>query len=215
MTSSAAFLADTLGYRFKNPQLLQQALSPAAAGQGLMNNERLEFLGDRVVGLVLAEALYMHFSGETEGDLAKRHAALVQGPVMTELAFEIGLDKLMVGITPTSTMLADAFEAIIGAIYLDSDFDTAGKVIMTLWGDRVHNMAAPPQDPKTALQEWAQARALPVPVYTIAAKEGPDHAPSFTVEVTMKGYSPVRATGKSRREAEKVAAQNLLDTLNA
>lgn len=203
-----------LGYTFQNPALLVQALTPAAS-QTDSNNERLEFLGDRVVGLVLAQALYEKFSSEAEGDLAKRHAALVQGPVMCELAKEVNLPACMHSAAGalSDTMLADAFEALIGAIYLDSDFATTQAIILRLWADRITTMKAPPQDPKTALQEWAQARGLPVPVYAIEAKEGPDHAPVFTITLSLNGQNAVTAKGKSRREAEKAAAQLMLDTL--
>lgn len=207
-------LCAKIGYDFCNDMLLAQALLPAAS-QGQTNNERLEFLGDRVAGLVLAEALYQQFPKENEGDLAKRHAALVQGPVMRELAIEISLDKALsasAGI-PTDTMLADAFEALVGAIYLDSGFATTRDVVLRLWGDRITSLSAPPQDPKTALQEWAQARSLPTPSYEIIAREGQDHAPIFTIGLKLQGQPDMQAKGKSRREAEKLAAQAMLDRL--
>ena len=212
--SELSELGTRLGYHFKSPALLLQALTPAAS-QTDTNNERLEFLGDRVAGLVLAEALYKRFPDENEGDLAKRHAALVQGPVMCELAQEINLSAHIpthIG-TLTETMLADAFEALMGAIYLDSDFATAQRVILQLWADRVETMQAPPQDPKTALQEWAQARKLPAPAYSIIGKDGPDHAPLFTIQLELKGHAPISAKGRSRRDAEKLAAQAMLDQL--
>ncbi|MES2729016.1 MAG: ribonuclease III [Pseudomonadota bacterium] len=214
MRMSLTDLCAALGYTFKDLDLLRQAITPAASLAG-RNNERLEFLGDRVAGLVIADALYRSYPLEKEGDLAKRHAALVQGAVMAEVARHLNLQPYLdvgSGDVPAS-FLADAMEAIIGAVYLDGGMEAAETIIQPLWQDKILGAVAPPQDPKTALQEWAQARALTIPSYTITDRTGPDHAPVFEVEVNVPGQPPMRASGKSRREAEKSAAIQLLHHL--
>lgn len=211
MTDSLNALSQALDYTFTDLALLRLALTPAAS-LAARDNERLEFLGDRVAGLVIAKALYDTYPEEAEGDLAKRHAALVQGSVMADVARELGLQTYLetsFGVVPDS-FLADAMEAVIGAIYLDGGMDAAAAAVMAWWGTRIRVLQAPPQDPKTALQEWAQARGIPTPVYDIVDRSGPDHAPVFTVRVMLRGQPPMTATGKSRREAEKLAATDLL-----
>ncbi len=211
MSAALTDLCKALGYTFTDDGLLRLALTPAAS-LAAHNNERLEFLGDRVAGLVIAKALYDTYPQEAEGDLAKRHAALVQGSVMMDVARDLGLQAYLetsLGSVPDS-FLADAMEAVIGAVYLDGGLDVAESVVMGLWGERIRTHQAPPQDPKTALQEWAQARGIPTPVYEIVDRSGPDHAPLFTVQVTLRGQPVMAATGKSRREAEKLAASDLL-----
>ncbi len=212
MSATLKGLCRSLGYTFVDDAVLRLSLTPAAS-LAAENNERLEFLGDRVAGLVIAEALYRQYPSEAEGDLAKRHAALVQGAVMVDMARKLCLQDYLapsLGTVPDS-FLADAMEALIGAVYLDGGFQAAESVIMALWGDEVRILQAPPQDPKTALQEWAQARGLAVPSYDIVDRAGPDHAPLFTMQVMLQGQPPMTATGKSRREAEKQAAAALLE----
>jgi ribonuclease-3 len=211
---------DRIGYRFARPDYLALALTHASLGED-RNYERLEFLGDRVLGLVMAELLYKTFPDEAEGNLARRHAALVSGAVVAQCAEKINLADAInlsgaeraAGGARNENTLADAMEALIGAIYLDSGVDPCRILIERLWGDMLHTMDKPPIEPKTELQEWAQARGLPLPIYDIVGRDGPDHAPVFTVEVRVDGFPPVRASGPSRRVAEKTAAQTLLDLI--
>lgn len=211
---------DRLGYRFVNQELLELALTHASTG-GNANYERLEFLGDRVLGLAIADTLYKTFPHESEGGLAKRLAALASTETLAQVAQTIDLSEIVnashaeraAGGTAQENLLADCMEAIIGAIYLDRGYASCLDVVGALWGDRVHTLEQPPLDPKTSLQEWAQERRLPVPTYAIVAKEGPDHAPWFTVSVTVRGFDAMTATGSSRRNAEKEAARLLLEKL--
>jgi len=212
-----AALQKRLGYKFSNEELLARALTHSSTGAA-RNYERLEFLGDRVVGLVIAHVLWQTFPKENEGDLAKRHAALVQGTMLARIARQIDLGSSMhlsaaeraAGGAENDNILADGLESVIGAIYIDGGLEICADVIKELWGDLVHIMKRPPQDPKTALQEWAQARSLPLPAYDLAGRSGPDHAPMFEIQVTVQGFPPTWAKGASRRKAEKEAAAMLL-----
>ena len=212
---------DRLGYHFGNPELLQLALTHASAG-GSTNYERLEFLGDRVLGVVIADLLYKMFPNENEGGLAKRHAALVCTETLAQIALMIDLPDIVIashsersaGGVAQENLLADCMEALIGAAYLDRGLQGCIELITPLWGDRMHTMQQPPMDSKTSLQEWAQARRLAVPVYALVEKTGPDHAPHFTVAVSVKGFDPASASGSSRRAAEKEAARILLERLS-
>lgn len=210
-------IQECLDYTFNNKELLERALTHSSTGSAT-NYERLEFLGDRVVGLVIAHILWETFTDEAEGDLAKRHAALVQGKMLAKVARLMNLGKAMqlsdaeraAGGAENDNILADGVEGVIGALYVDGGLDPCAKAIKRLWGNSIHIMKAPPQDPKTALQEWAQARTLPLPVYELVGKEGPDHAPTFEIKVTVEGYPPWACKGTSRRNAEKEAAAMLL-----
>lgn len=212
---------DRLGYHFAKPELLELALTHASTAGGV-NYERLEFLGDRVLGLIIAEHLYNIFASESEGGLAKRHAALVCTETLAQIALVLDLPDIVIasaaeraqGGATQENLLADCMEAIIGAVYLDGGLSRCTEMVVALWGDRVYTLQQPPMDSKTALQEWAQERRLPVPVYAIVSREGPDHAPFFHVSVTLRGFDPVTATGNSRRAAEKEAARLLLEKLN-
>lgn len=223
---SAAFeqLQQTIEYQFKDISLLQTAMTHSSVSmnnEDAANYERLEFLGDRVLGLVMADLLYRRYPEEKEGDLAKRHAALVQGKTLSKIAQQIYLGEIMIlsdseraaGGAENSHMLADGMEALLGAIYLDSDITVCRNLISDLWGDLLDVMIEPPQDPKTALQEWAQGRGLPLPEYEMTDREGPDHAPVFTLRVTVQGFDAAEAKGPSRRAAEKKAAERLLNYL--
>ncbi len=213
-------LLKKLGVSFHDHDLLHRALTHASADSG-NNYERLEFLGDRVLGLVMAHFLYETFPDEPEGHLAKRHAALVQGKTLAQVAREIDLGAYIhlsdaertTGGDRNENILADVMEAIIGALYLDSGLAPCAALIKHLWGERVHVLRKPPRDPKTALQEWAQGRGLPLPVYEEIKRTGPDHAPEFTIEVSVAGHESEQARGNSRRTAEKKAAELLLERL--
>ena len=212
------YIETVTSHTFREPALLKVALTHSSTG-AKENYERLEFLGDRVLGLTVADILYEKFPNEPEGHLAKRLAALVQGRFLAKIAREIDLGgyidfsdaEAAAGGSENDNILADVFESMIGALYLDSDFKTCYTLIETLWGDRFDVMEKPPQHPKTGVQEWAQSQNLPLPSYKIVDQTGPDHAPVFEIALTVQGYDPVTANGTSRQEAEKRAAQAFLD----
>lgn len=217
MTASAA-LGRALGHDFRNPSLLSRALSHASAQDKAGDNERLEFLGDRVLGLAVAEMLYDAYPFEDEGRLARRHAALVQKSALARVAASVNLAahlRAAPGGPAADSVLADAMEAIIGAVHLDAGYPAARKIVAGLWLPLLRENPAPPKDSKTALQEWAQGRGLPVPEYKLVAKTGPEHAPLFEVELRLVGHPPLRAAAGSKRDAEKEAARRLLDLLGA
>jgi len=214
MVKPATDIEDEIKYKFTDKTLLKAALTHSSAG-GTSNYERLEFLGDRVLGLVIAEFLFKNFPDEQEGDMAKRLAALVQGKTLAQVSSRIPLSDYIIfseaeaaaGGAENEHILADVFEALIGAIYLDSGLEQCHNLIQTQWADVLVTMKEPPQHPKTALQEWAQGQGLPLPAYEIIGQDGPDHAPIFKIELTVLGYEKISATGRSRAEAEKNAAK--------
>ena len=207
----------TLGYSFADRALLEEALTHASSARGVRRAslERLEFLGDRVLGLGLAAMLFEAHPDEAPGDLSRRHAMLASGDTLFSVGLGIGLQRhLRVekghdrDALPPS-MIEDSCEAIVGAVYLDGGHDAAMAVVEKFWEPLIGGR--PPHDAKSALQEWAQARALPLPSYTLVAAAGPPHAPVLTVEVRVEGFEPVRASAGSKRAAEQAAAQDLLD----
>ncbi|HLG45585.1 MAG TPA: ribonuclease III [Reyranella sp.] len=217
-----------LGHEFARPELLTEALThrsaldrqPDLKAAFPNGNERLEFLGDRVLSLAMADLLLRRFPHEREGDLARRYSALVQAATLAEIAESIGLgaalnlgdsERQSTAVRPT--ILADAMEAVLGALFLDAGFAVAAATIERLWGERLSVLLAAPRDPKTALQEWAQARRLPLPSYREIGREGPPHAPVFVVDVSIKGQEPGRGRAGSKREAERLAAAALLERL--
>jgi ribonuclease-3 len=219
--TEGADLAVLLGHRFARPDLIRSALvhpSAATGPGGAMQFQRLEFLGDRVLGLVVADLLLKRFPREPEGWLARRYAALVNRDALVDVAREIGLGAHLrlgkaeeeTGGRDAPTILADACEAVIGALYLDGGLEAAARFIEGAWARLVREGTKPPQDPKTALQEWAQGRGLPPPVYRTLSIEGPSHAPLFTIEVEVEGFPPVVGRGSSKRAAEQDAAAVLL-----
>ena len=214
-------LEKTIGYAFRDPHLLEVALTHASSQREHGDNERMEFLGDRVAGLVIADMLYSAFPEEDEGHLAKRHAALVQRAAMVEVADRTGIAAFLrlssgearAGGTSKGTILGDAVEALVGAVYLDGGFAAADAFVRRFWGDMLRTNETPPQDPKTALQEWVQARGLPLPAYAVLSRSGSDHDPVFEVSLSVQGQEEVRATARSKRMAEKQAAQAMLDAV--
>ncbi len=223
MTEAIKALETRLEHRFARPELLLEAMthaSTAAAGRRV-SYERLEFLGDRVVGLAVAALLLECFPGESEGALAKRFAALVSRDTLAEVAAELELAEAIVmapseeagGGRENAATLADVCEAVVGAVFLDAGYETAAELVGRLWRSRVLENRRPPRDPKTALQEWAQARGLPLPNYREVHREGPPHAPDFTIEVQVGGFPPERGQGKAKRQAERKAAEALLGRL--
>ncbi len=219
-----AELEERLAYRFRDPGLLELALTHASlAGVRRRSNERLEFLGDRVLGLALARLLIERFPGDPEGALGRRLAHLASRGVLAEIARELALGRHLhlsrgeaeSGGRDNPTILADALEAVLGAVFLDGGFAEAEALVRRLYEARVAALVAPPRDPKTALQEWAQGRGLPLPEYHLLAREGPPHAPRFRVEVRVEGLPPEIAEGGSKRAAERAAAAKLLQRIES
>lgn len=219
-------LAAALGHRFERPELLAEALTHASAATrpargGEFSNERLEFLGDRVLALVIAEMLFEIFGRETEGALARRLAALTRKEALAEVGAALDLGRhLQMSRSEAETggrahpgMLADACEAVIGALYLDGGLAAASRLIRRCWAPLIGADSHPPQDAKTALQEWAQARGLPLPAYRVLETQGPAHSPLFNVEVRVEGHAPGTGNGRSKRAAEQEAALALLKAL--
>jgi len=199
---------------------LRRALTHSSmSAPGREDNQRLEFLGDRVLGLVMAEALLSEDRGASEGQLAPRFNALVRKEACAEVAREIdlgaalklGRSEMMSGGRRKMALLGDAMEAVIAAVYLDAGFGTAKALVLRLWGDRIARVEEDARDAKTSLQEWAQARGMAPPSYTEVAREGPDHAPVFTIEARLENGAAARATAGSKRKAEQQAASGLLD----
>lgn len=215
---------DRIGYAFNRPELLRRALThPSVVSPTKDDNQRLEFLGDRVLGLVMAEALLAEDRAATEGQLAPRFNALVRKECCAEVAREIGLgdvlrlgrSEMLSGGRRKQALLGDAMEAVIAAVYLDAGFTEAQAMILRLWGDRVSSVKADARDPKTALQEWAQARGMAPPAYRELKREGPDHAPVFTIVAELADGRSSEAEAGSKRQAEQAAAKALLAQLEA
>lgn len=219
-------LNDALGHEFSDPGLLAEALTHrSAAGPGTsyrFGNERLEFLGDRVLGLVVAELLLDVFPDEAEGALARRFTGLVRREALADVAATINLGRYVVfaeGEVSAETrrnqnIQADTCEAVIGALFLDGGLAAAQQFILTYWRPLMQAHGTPARDAKTRLQEWAQGRALPLPEYREVNREGPAHAPAFTVEVSVAGHDPISGQAASKRAAEQAAAARLLGMID-
>lgn len=216
--------AGRIGHSFKRPDLLIRALTHGSFGSDTRpDNQRLEFLGDRVLGLVMAEALLASDKAASEGQLAPRYNALVRKEACAEVAREVdlgavlklGRSEMMSGGRRKQALLGDAMEAVIAAVYLDGGFEPARAMILRLWGARITNVEADARDAKTSLQEWAQARGMPPPDYVETSREGPDHAPVFTIEVRLQDGAVEIARAASKRAAEQAAAKALLGRLEA
>jgi ribonuclease III len=214
-----------LGHSFARPELLREALTHRSAvhgrgRRGRGSNERMEFIGDRVLGLLIAEWLAERFPHEQEGDLGRRLALLVSQPVLAEVAEAIGLGEALAvspgeakaGVRRRATVLADALEAALGALYLDGELLRARPFVRRAWEAVMNRQAEPPKDAKTRLQEWVQKRGLGLPEYKIMSSAGPPHAPEFVVTVAAGGFTGTGAAG-SKRAAEQLAAGNLLVVL--
>ena len=208
-----------IGHEFARPELLLRALTHASISTPTRpDNQRLEFLGDRVLGLVMAGALLAADKGATEGQLAPRFNALVRKETCAAVAAAIGLgevlklgrSEMMSGGRRKEALLGDAMEALIAAVYLDAGFEAAQAMVLRLWGQRIGTVAEDARDAKTALQEWAQARAMPPPAYVETGREGPDHQPVFPVEVRLASGLVASARAGSKRLAEQAAAKTLL-----
>jgi ribonuclease-3 len=212
-----------LGYRFTDAALLEEALThPSASGTSDFHYERLEFLGDSVLSLIIAEYLHHNFKEEREGDLAKRKAGLVCRDMLAVISKEQGLDKALIlgeGEEQTdgrnnAANLENVLEAIIGAIYLDGGHEAAVNIALPLFIPHAEQMKEPPKDPKTTLQEWAQEKGNALPEYAIIKKDGPAHQPFFTVEVRVDDEVPCTGEGTTKRAAEQAAATSLLEHIH-
>ncbi len=224
---------DFLGHDFARPDLLREALTHRSAvigrslargrtarRSGAGSNERLEFIGDRVLGLLIAEWLAERFPDDQEGQLGPRLAHLVSQPVLADIADGIGLPAALsvapgesrAGVRKLATVLADAMEALIGALYLDGGLGPARRFVRRAWEEAMSSLAEPPKDPKTALQEWLLARGMQLPSYEVLSREGPPHDPVFVIGVSAAGHAGSGAAG-SKRVAERLAAADLLGKL--
>lgn len=211
-----------IGYRFNQPELLLRALTHGSISSPTRgHNQRLEFLGDRVLGLVMATALMDQDTDATEGQLAPRFNALVRKEACADVARQIdlgtvlklGRSEMMSGGRRKLALLGDAMEAVIAAVYRDGGYGAANAMILRLWGDRVVQVQNDARDAKTALQEWAQARKQQPPSYVELARTGPDHAPVFTIAARLENGDEAQATAGSKRQAEQAAATLLLKEL--
>lgn len=212
-----------LGHDFEQPELLVEALTHSSMSSPSRNdNQRLEFLGDRVLGLVMAEALLEQDRAAAEGLLAPRFNALVRKEACAEVARELdlgavlklGRSEMLSGGRRKQALLGDAMEAVIAAVYLDGGFAAARAMVLRLWGARIAAVETDARDAKTSLQEWAQARGLAPPDYVETARSGPDHAPVFTIVARLASGESAEATAGSKRQAEQAAARALLDRLD-
>jgi ribonuclease-3 len=221
-----------LGHRFSRPDLLREALTHRSAvggrrpgtargrSTGSGSNERLEFIGDRVLGLLIAEWLAERFPDEQEGELGPRLAQLVSQPVLAGIAERLGLPAILsvapgesrAGVRRLATVLADAMEALIGALYLDAGLAPARAFVHRAWDDAMRTQGAPPKDPKTALQEWLLGRGMKLPEYVVVSRDGPPHDPVFVISVSAAGHTGSGTAG-SKRGAERLAAEDLMKKL--
>ncbi len=218
-----------VGHRFSQPDLLAEALTHRSAALSTwagkrtisISNERLEFVGDRVLGLLIAEWLAERYPRENEGGLGRRLALLVSQPVLAGIAERLGLAQALsvapsesrAGVRQLATVLADAMEAVIGALYLDGGIEAARSFVRGAWEEALVSQIDPPKDPKTQLQEWALARGTDLPAYRVVSSEGPSHAPVFVIAVTV-AQQEGQGSGSSKRVAEVAAASDLLSRLN-
>lgn len=215
-------LSARIGHEFGSAEYLDRALTHssyfAKSKKKSADNERLEFLGDRVLGLVIAELLFETFPGSTEGELAPRLNALVRKETCADVAREIGLGDLLrmspgeeqAGGRNKTAILGDACEALIAAIYFDGGFPAAKQFIVRFWRPMLKSVEQPPRDPKTMLQEWVQGKGMAPPRYRLVERTGPDHEPTFTISVEVNDMAPISATAGSKRAAEQAAAEGFL-----
>jgi ribonuclease-3 len=220
----ASALQARIGHRFSDPSLLERALThvsalPAQTPRRADSYQRLEFLGDRVLGLSVSAMLLETFPEAEEGELSRRLADLVRKETCAEVARDWGVGDVLrlgegeaqTGGAQKSAILGDICESILGAVFLDAGYGAAEALVRRFFSEKMRNPARPLRDPKTALQEWAQARGLPTPVYRQAARSGPDHAPIFLIEVMINGFEPSTAEGSSKRFAEQASARKFLE----
>lgn len=219
-TADLAKLTVLLDHTFSDASLIDQALThPSAGSPARPDNQRMEFLGDRVLGLVVAEMLMEAFPNAPEGELAPRFNALVRRETLAEIAEQIGIGQYLrlgrseniSGGRRKAAILADAMEAVIAALYMDGGFDIAKGFILAHWSAQVRQVRSAPVDPKTALQEWAQARGMAPPDYALLERTGPDHAPEFLISAKLSTGEMAEGTARSKKLAEQEAASALLE----
>jgi ribonuclease-3 len=219
---AASVLEKTVGYRFKDRDLLDRSLthiSALAGGSRANSYQRLEFLGDHVLGLVISDMLFRAFPKADEGELSRRLADLVRREACADVAraielgtaLRLGASEANAGGRMRTAILADVCEALVGAVYLDGGYDDAAKLVERLWGERMRAPVRPLRDPKTILQEWAQARGLSTPTYREVERTGPHHDPEFRVAVDLPSREPAEGLGRSKRIAEQAAAAAMLE----
>jgi len=222
LSSDLKAFEERLGYRFKNPAPLLEAVThPSMSSVSRRDNQRLEFLGDRVLGLIISDALLKADEEASEGLLAPRFNALVRKECCAEVAEEIdlgaviklGRSEMLSGGRRKKTLLGDAIEAVIAAVFLDGGFEAAQKVVLRHWSARIAGVKALARDPKTELQEWAQSCGFSPPTYPLISRAGPDHQPVFVIEARLENGLFVQATAGNKRDAEKVAATALLQQI--
>ncbi|MAK62202.1 MAG: ribonuclease III [Ponticaulis sp.] len=217
-----AELEERIGYKFKDKTLLSRAMTHASAAQEFgarFSYERLEFLGDRVLGLVIADLLFAKFEGEPEGGLAARLNALVNRDACATITKRLGLDSHLLldtaeenaGGRKKVSILSDICEALLGAMYLDGGLKPAAVFVETHWSPLLKGVGKRPKDPKSALQEWAQGQGLATPTYEIVGQVGPDHAPEFAARVLVGDFDPVEGRGHTKQEAQRAAAKLMLN----
>ncbi len=213
-----------LGHSFRRPDLLIEAMTHSSLSSPTRDdNQRLEFLGDRVLGLSIAGALIAHDPAASEGQLAPRFNALVRKETCAEVAIELdlgaalkmGRSEMLSGGRRKQALLADALEAVIAAIYQDAGFDVARDLVLRLWGGRIASAEDDARDAKTTLQEWAQARGMPPPEYIEVGRSGPDHAPVFEIKARLDDGTTASSSAASKRQAQQAAASAMLDELEA
>ena len=217
-----AALEDRIGYQFADKTLLERALTHISAlsgGNRANSYQRLEFLGDHVLGLVISDMLYRVFPRGNEGELSRRLADLVRKETCAEVAramdlgpaLKLGSSESNAGGRLRTTILGDACEALVGAVFLDGGYKSAEALVEKFWGERMLKPLRALRDPKTMLQEWAQARGLPTPAYQELARTGPHHKPKFSVAVVLPDRPPAEGIGNSKRAAEQAAAAAMLE----
>lgn len=214
---------ERLGHQFAQPELLIEATTHSSLSSPTRSdNQRLEFLGDRVLALIIAQALLNKDKDASEGLLAPRFNALVRKEACAEVAIQIdlgsalklGRSEMLSGGRKKIAILGDAMEAVIAAVYLDAGFEAAEKLILRLWGDRINAAKDDARDPKTTLQEWAQAHKMPPPKYVETGRSGPDHAPVFEIEAQLSNGVSASASASSKRQAQQMAATKLLEQVD-
>ena len=218
--ATRAWAEAALGHRFQDPTLIDRALTHPSTGDA--DYQRLEFLGDRVLGLAIAEWLYAEFE-DAEGALTRRLVELVSGEINAEVARAMGADGHVRlgrqaradGVKHSDNVLGDVCEALIGALWLDGGWEPVRSFVRKGWAPHMATRIEPPKHPKSELQEWANGRGLPTPLYEVIGRKGPHHAPCFCVRVTVKGHEPAEADGGNKQEAERAAAAAMLKRLGA
>jgi len=219
MADLADWIETNTGHRPTDLAMFERALTHSSRGDA--NYERLEFLGDRVLGLVIADWLYELFPAEPEGKLSRRLNVLVSRTTCAEVARDLDLASQMRlgkqarddGAFDSDNVLGDMVESLLGALWLEAGYQPAKAFIRAAWGDRVNRQASAPLHPKSALQEWAAANDRKAPAYEVIGRSGPQHAPTFVVKVSIRGVGEAEAEGLTKQEAETEAAQSLLEQL--